>query len=65
MKNMNQKKIRIYAIVVTTLLAALFHIISNFKHEKENTRKILSIISGIFWALSGLAVLLFVNFDKK
>lgn len=62
---MNQKKIRIYAISITTLLAAFFHIISNFNHEKENIRKKLSIISGIFWALSGLVVLLFVNFDKN
>lgn len=62
---MNQKQIKIYSLFITTLLAAFFNIISNFYIEKENIRKTLSIIAGIFGALSAFSILLFANFDKK
>lgn len=62
---MNRRKIKIYTIVITTFLSALFNIISNFYADEEKTRKTLSIISGVFGILTAVAIFLFANFDKK
>lgn len=44
-------------------LAAIFHILTVYHSDNENMRRNLGYISGSFWLLSGITLLLFVEFN--
>lgn len=52
--------LEVLLVAMFTTLAASFHIISSFHVQNLERHKVLNIISGCFWAVSGLILLLFV-----
>jgi hypothetical protein len=54
---LNARRCEILAVSITTMLGAIFHILSKVYMDQEYQ---LSIMSGVFWFLSGISVLIFI-----
>lgn len=51
----------IILVTLTTCLAAFFHLLSNYYDSNVCLRRNFAYISGVFWFLSGLVVILFIS----
>lgn len=59
-KPVHLKYIEVSVIAIFTIAAAIFSILSHLDSYDEENKKNLGIASGIFWATSGIALLVFI-----